>query len=91
MLSDGGDSLSGGQKIRTTIARALYQDTDIYLMDDPLSALDGEVASFLMKKTIKELLANKTRVVVTHASHLLKYADRLIIMDKGEFKYVGSY
>ena len=59
-ISDKGDNLSGGQKTRLTIARAVYSDADIYLFDDPLSALDADVGKNIFEKTIKEYLKGKT-------------------------------
>ena len=67
VISDGGDTLSGGQRTRLGLARVIYQNSDIIIMDDPLSALDSSVSMFLMEETILKALKNKTRIIVTHA------------------------
>ena len=66
-LSDKGDNLSGGQKARLTIARAVYSDADIYLFDDPFSALDAYVGKNIFDNVIKKYLKGKTILVITHA------------------------
>ena len=67
-----GINLSGGQKQRIAIARALYQRSDIYLLDDCLSAVDADVSQHIFSKTIQGLLADKTVVLVTHNVALAK-------------------
>lgn len=81
ILGDRGASLSGGQKARINLARAVYRDTDIYLLDDPLSAVDIHVAKHLLNECINGYLADKTRILVTHQVHLLKDADHIIILN----------
>lgn len=66
MIGERGINLSGGQKARISLARALYSNADIYLFDDPLSAVDPEVASKLFKKCIQTYLKDKIVVLVTH-------------------------
>ena len=70
-----GVNLSGGQKARIGLARAVYADKDIFLMDDPLSALDANVKNLIFKQVIMDKLAKKTRVLVTHAVEYLQHAD----------------
>ena len=72
-VGDKGIKLSGGQKLRVSLARALYSDSDIYLLDDPFSALDYEVANTIFSQVILEYLKNKIRVVVTHKLLFLKH------------------
>lgn len=81
IVGDRGASLSGGQKARINLARAVYRDTDIYLLDDPLSAVDIHVAKQLYEDCINGYLENKTRVLVTHQVHQLKNADHIIILN----------
>jgi ABC-type multidrug transport system fused ATPase/permease subunit len=64
---------------------------DIYLFDDPLSALDGNVGEYLMETTISKELKGKTRIIVTHALHFLKYADKILYCDDGRITFKGSY
>ena len=66
MVGEKGVTLSGGQKSRVSLARAVYQNKDIYLLDDPLSAVDPKVASNIFFNCINGLLKDKTRVLVTH-------------------------
>lgn len=76
--------MSGGQKQRINIARAVYSESDIYLIDDALSALDAYVGKKIMDQVFKTVLAGKTRIMATHYLHLLKDVDRVILMDKGK-------
>jgi len=66
-IGEKGTNLSGGQKARISLARALYSNKDIYLLDDILSAVDVHVGKFIMQKTILEYLKGKTIVMPTHA------------------------
>ncbi|CDW52939.1 ABC membrane and ABC tran domain containing prote in [Trichuris trichiura] len=91
-IGEKGINLSGGQKQRLSIARAVYQSTDIYLFDDPLSAVDSRVGRHIFDNVIgrKGLLKDKTRVFVTHALAFLKDVDLIVIMDQGRIKKVGT-
>eukprot|EP01038_Epipyxis_sp_PR26KG_P011238 gene11238-15079_t len=80
-IGEKGVNLSGGQKQRIAIARAVYENADIYLLDDPLSALDVEVGAKVFKNCVKDLLKNKTRLLVTHQLGLLPAVDKIILMD----------
>ncbi|XP_077379727.1 ATP-binding cassette sub-family C member 10 isoform X2 [Festucalex cinctus] len=82
-VGENGVTLSGGQKARVALARAVYMDKDVYLLDDPLAAVDGEVARHLMRKCILEQLAGKTRILCTHRVELVDVADMLVLMDDG--------
>lgn len=66
MIGEKGVTLSGGQKARISLARAIYSDADIYLLDDPLSAVDVHVANFIMQECFLNCLKNKTRILCTH-------------------------
>ena len=90
IISDKGDNLSGGQKTRLTIARAIYSDSDIYLFDDPFSALDAHVGKFIFEKTIKEYLKGKTILIITHALQYIPMMDYILKMNKGKIEYYGS-
>lgn len=90
-IGEKGVNLSGGQKARVSLARCLYSDKDIYLLDDILSAVDVHVGKSLMEKTILGYLKGKTVVMPTHAVNYLEYADNVIIMEKGEIVASGTY
>ncbi|XP_033725081.1 multidrug resistance-associated protein 1-like [Pecten maximus] len=88
-----GINLSGGQKQRVSLARAVYNNADVYLLDDPLSAVDSHVGKALFQKVIgnEGLLKNKTRILVTHGVHWLPNVDRIIVMDGGQISEIGTY
>ena len=83
VIGDKGVVLSGGQKARLGLARALYQDKEIYLMDDPISALDAHVRAQIINNVYFGALKDRTRILVTHAVDFLPKADHIILMDKG--------
>lgn len=91
IVGERGVSLSGGQRARINLARAVYRQADLYLLDDPLSAVDTHVAKHLYKKCITEYLNGKTRILVTHQLHFLKCVDHIIVLDRGFVKMQGSY
>lgn len=90
-LGDKGVNLSGGQKIRLSIARAMYSNRDIYLFDDPISALDIHVGKYVMEEGIIKYLKGRTRIVATHAIAYLKFFDYVYILDEGEIVGEGTY
>ncbi|XP_023251137.1 multidrug resistance-associated protein 4-like, partial [Seriola lalandi dorsalis] len=91
LIGDRGATLSGGQKARINLARAVYQDADIYLLDDPLSAVDAEVGKHLFEQCICGLLKNKCRVLVTHQLQHLRAADQILVLKEGHVTAQGSY
>ncbi|XP_067656381.1 multidrug resistance-associated protein 1-like [Haliotis asinina] len=92
-IGEKGVNLSGGQKQRVSLARAVYSNKDIYLLDDPLSAVDSHVGKHIFSHVIghQGLLKNTTRILVTHGVHWLPMVDVIVVMDKGEVTEVGSY
>uniref|UniRef100_A0A672ZTS9 Cystic fibrosis transmembrane conductance regulator n=1 Tax=Sphaeramia orbicularis TaxID=375764 RepID=A0A672ZTS9_9TELE len=88
LIGDRGATLSGGQKARVNLARAVYQDADIYLLDDPLSAVDAEVGRHLFEKCICGFLRNKPRILVTHQLQYLKAADQIIVLKEVSVNYI---
>ena len=90
-IGEKGINLSGGQKARIGLARALYSDRDIYLLDDILSAVDVHVGKFLMEKTILGYLRNKTVIMPSHAIHFIDFADNIIVMKKGTIVEHGRF
>ena len=79
-VGDKGISLSGGQKARLNLARALYIDADIYLLDDPLSAVDTHVGRHLFDRAINEFLRDKIRILVTHQLQYLQEVDQILVL-----------
>jgi len=90
-LSEGGMNVSGGQRSRINMARCFYGDADIYLFDDPFSALDVNVSSKIIEEAIVKQLAGKTRVVITHSIQYLKYAHAIIYLDAGQVAFKGTF
>ncbi|XP_011312621.1 multidrug resistance-associated protein 4 [Fopius arisanus] len=91
LVGERGSSLSGGQRARINLARAVYRRVDIYLFDDPLSAVDTHVGKSLFEGCFKEYLANKTRILVTHQVQFLKQVDHIIMLNNGVIEKQGSY
>ncbi|WCJ38230.1 ABC transporter C family member 5 [Euphorbia peplus] len=91
IIGDRGINLSGGQKQRVQLARALYQDADIYLLDDPFSAVDAHTGSELFKEYILTALASKTVVFVTHQVEFLPTADIILVLKEGRIIQAGKY
>lgn len=91
IIGDRGINLSGGQKQRVQLARALYQDADIYLLDDPFSAVDAHTGSELFKEYIMTALASKTLVFVTHQVEFLPAADLILVLREGQIIQAGKY
>ncbi|KAF9348068.1 Multidrug resistance-associated protein 1 [Mortierella sp. NVP85] len=92
-IGERGINLSGGQKQRVSLARAAYQDADIYLMDDPLSAVDAHVDQHLWKHLIgpEGYLRGKTRLIVTHGTHHLKSVDQIVVVKDYTISEAGGY
>lgn len=81
LVGERGVALSGGQKARINLARAVYKRADIYLLDDPLSAVDSRVGQHVFQQCIVNLLTNKTRILVTHQLQFVARVDTIAIMD----------
>ncbi|KAK7199134.1 pentamidine resistance protein 1 [Novymonas esmeraldas] len=90
-IGERGINLSGGQKARVSLARAVYADRDVYVLDDPLSALDAHVGRRVMDEVVLRALAGKTRVLVTHQLQVLPHADQVVVVREGRAVYAGSY
>ncbi|XP_035692355.1 multidrug resistance-associated protein 4-like isoform X1 [Branchiostoma floridae] len=91
LVGDRGIMLSGGQKARINLARAVYHDADIYLLDDPLSAVDAEVGKHLFERCIQGALKDKPRILVTHQLQYLQSANKILILKEGEQLTLGTY
>ena len=90
-IGERGITLSGGQKARINLARAVYADKDIILMDDVLSAVDARVGKHIMNNCIMDLLKDKTRVLATHQLSLIGSADRVIFLNGNGSIDVGTF
>ncbi|KAL4105868.1 hypothetical protein PRIC1_003924 [Phytophthora ramorum] len=90
-IGEKGINLSGGQRTRVAIARAVYQDTDIYLLDDILSAVDSHVGADIFNECIKKTLKNKLVVLVTHSLSFVNQCDQIAVIADGRIAEHGSY
>ena len=86
-----GNNISGGQRARIALARAIYKDADIYLFDDPISSVDTYISMKIFHQAIVNLLKDKTRIFVTHDTRNLKYSTRVIVMNHFEIEFDGNY
>uniref|UniRef100_A0A663NAE5 ATP-binding cassette sub-family C member 10 n=1 Tax=Athene cunicularia TaxID=194338 RepID=A0A663NAE5_ATHCN len=89
-VGENGVTLSGGQKARIALARAVYQEKELYLLDDPLAAVDADVANHLMRKCVLGVLKHKTRILCTHRTEFLEKADALLLIDNGTIVKTGT-
>ncbi|XP_055831218.1 ABC transporter C family member 10-like isoform X1 [Solanum dulcamara] len=90
-IGERGVNLSGGQKQRIQLARALYHDADIYLLDDPFSAVDAHTSTSLFNEYIMGALSGKTILLVTHQVDFLPAFDMVLLMSDGEILVSASY
>ncbi|KAI8611659.1 P-loop containing nucleoside triphosphate hydrolase protein [Chytriomyces sp. MP71] len=90
-VGEKGVTLSGGQRARVALARAIAADADVVFLDDPLSALDAHVGRRVFEDAICGALKGKTVVLVSHHLHLLLKADWVVVMGEGEVKEVGAF
>ena len=89
-IGEKGVNLSGGQKARLAIARAIYNDSDIYIFDDPLSSLDAYVGMNLFNEVINDYLKEKTVIISTHALQYVSNFDKVFYMHQGMIKFEGG-
>ncbi|KAM9612292.1 ATP-binding cassette sub-family C member 2 isoform 6-T9 [Morphnus guianensis] len=92
-IGEKGINLSGGQKQRVSLARAVYSNADIYVLDDPLSAVDAHVGKYLFEQVLgpKGLLQKKTRILVTHSISFLPQVNNIVVLVAGAVSEHGSY
>ena len=91
MIGERGVLLSGGQRARVALARAVYADADVYLLDDPLSAVDAKVGSEIFGRCICGTLSRKARILVTHKLEFLSHADDIVLMKDGAISQRGTF
>ncbi|EGR33084.1 hypothetical protein IMG5_062060 [Ichthyophthirius multifiliis] len=91
VVGEKGVNLSGGQKVRISLARAVYADNDLYLLDDPLSAVDSRVAQMLFNNVIKGLLRKKGVLLITHQLNYATQCDDIVVLNnEGKIALQGS-
>ncbi|KAG4248153.1 Multidrug resistance-associated protein 1 [Phytophthora cactorum] len=90
-IGEKGINLSGGQRTRVALARAVYQDADIYLLDDILSAVDSHVGHDIFKECIKTCLKDKLVILVTHGLTFLSECDNIVVLENGVIRENGTY
>ncbi|XP_026467356.1 probable multidrug resistance-associated protein lethal(2)03659 [Ctenocephalides felis] len=91
IVGERGVSLSGGQRARVNLARAVYRKADIYLLDDPLSAVDAKVGLQLFRNCVTGFLRDKTVILVTHQLQYLQNVEHIILMGDGYIEAQGSF
>ena len=84
-------NISGGQKARISLARCLYKDADLYLIDDPFANIDNKVGNKIFKEAFCEYLKNKARILITNDFENLSYVDTIIYMENGKIIFYGNY
>ncbi|XP_031731713.1 multidrug resistance-associated protein 9-like [Anarrhichthys ocellatus] len=90
-IGERGLNLSGGQKQRISLARAVYSNKDIFLLDDPLSAVDAHVGKHIFEECIKKELHGKSIILITHQLQYLEFCDDIILLDDGEVQEAGNH
>uniref|UniRef100_A0AAQ5YM07 Cystic fibrosis transmembrane conductance regulator n=1 Tax=Amphiprion ocellaris TaxID=80972 RepID=A0AAQ5YM07_AMPOC len=91
LLIEGGVTLSGGQRARLGLARAVYKDADLYLLDAPFTHLDIVTEKEIFEKCVCKLMASKTRIVVTSKLEHLKRADKILLLHNGDCYFYGTF
>uniref|UniRef100_A0A8C2ZSW9 ATP-binding cassette sub-family C member 5 n=1 Tax=Cyclopterus lumpus TaxID=8103 RepID=A0A8C2ZSW9_CYCLU len=90
-IGERGLNLSGGQKQRISLARAVYSNRDIFLLDDPLSAVDAHVGKHIFEECIKKKLQGKSVILITHQLQYLEFCDDVMLLDDGEVQEAGNH
>ena len=91
MIGEKGITLSGGQRARINLARAVYSEADVYLLDDPLSAVDTRVGKLIFQQCINEYLKEKTRILITHQFQYLRNVDKIFVLNNGSIEAEGTF
>lgn len=91
VIGERGNTLSGGQQTRISLARAVYANCDIYLLDNPLASLDSNVGDNIFKQCIQEMLSDKLRLMVSHKDQYMNSADQVVVMENGFLLARGTF
>ncbi|KAG0301037.1 hypothetical protein BGZ98_008669 [Dissophora globulifera] len=91
VIGEKGINLSGGQKQRISIARAVYANADVYIFDDPLSAVDAHVDHHIFEQAILSILGSKTRILITNGVNHLSAVDQIVVIKQGKISQNGAY
>ena len=91
VIGERGVNISGGQKARISFARAIYSDADIVLLDDPLSAVDPEVANKIFNEIKNGALKDKLVILVTHQLQFLTQCPKILLLKEGKVVCQGNY
>lgn len=91
MIGEFGFNLSGGQRSRINLARAVYRIADIYIFDDPMASLDFKIGKYIVQQCIQEHLAGQSRIIVTNEVQYFKYAQHLVAMLDGRIEADGTF
>ena len=84
-------NVSGGQKARISLARCLYKEADLYLLDDPLSSVDSKVGNKIFVNAFIKFLKDKARILVTNELNNLSFADKIVYMENKKIIFIGTY
>ncbi len=90
-ISSNGQNISGGQKARISLARAIYKDADIYLFDDPISSVDPINSEKIFKNVLLDYLKNKTRILIKHELRNIELFSKIIYLKNGKIMFCGNY
>ncbi|XP_068674150.1 ATP-binding cassette sub-family C member 4-like isoform X5 [Montipora foliosa] len=91
VIGERGNTLSGGQQTRISLARAVYANCDIYLLDNPLASLDANVGDYIFNECILGMLSDKLRLMVSHKDSYMNSADQVVVMDNGSLVACGTF
>ena len=91
IVGEKGVTLSGGQRARVSLARCLYADADLYILDDPLAAVDQNVANRIFERAVEKFLNDKMVILITHQHQFLVNADKILYIEDGKQVICGSY
>ncbi|MBS4536293.1 ABC transporter ATP-binding protein [Clostridium sp. D2Q-14] len=90
IVGEGGSTVSGGEKQRISLARALLKDASIVLLDEATASLDAD-NEYKIRQSIQKLTVNKTVIVIAHRLNTIKEADQIIVLNQGEIKEIGNH